>query len=246
MIYIINSVMKRTISSCLLFCLCFASIYSQRVYNLDTPRELGIIGGGLSGVLLSIPLQKKIKPLTQEELYRLDRSSLLKIDRYPTFNYSTSAQKISDKFLFSSPALPLLLLADGDARDEIGAISTMYLQTALINSALTSLTKAIVKRTRPYAYNPEIGLDKKTNLSTRKSFFSGHTSTTAAFSFFSAQVYHDLNPNSDFDPVVWTTAALIPAITGYLRVKGGKHFPTDVVVGYVVGALVGIFVPRLH
>jgi len=58
-------------------------------------------------------------------------------------------------------------------------------------------------------------------------------------------VYHDLNPNSDFDPVIWTTAALIPAITGYLRVKGGKHFPTDVVVGYVVGALVGILVPRL-
>lgn len=241
-----KSVMKRTILICVLFCVCTALTFSQRVYSLDSSRELGIIGGGISGIVLSLPLHKKVNPLTEEELYRLDRSSLLKIDRFPTYHYSTSAQKLSDKFLRGSPALPFLLLADQDARDEIGTIGTMYLETALINSALTSLTKALVKRTRPYAYNPEITTDKKTTTNTRKSFFSGHTSTTASFSFFAAQVYHDLNPNSDFDPAVWATAAIIPAITAYLRVKGGKHFPTDVVVGYVVGALVGIFVPRLH
>jgi len=161
MIYIINSVMKQIILTCVLCCCCIQMIHSQRTYNLETSKELGIIGGGLGGIILSIPFNKKIKPLTQEELYRLDRSDLLGIDRYPTYHYSTSAQKLSDKFLFSSPALPLLLLADPYARGEIGAISTMYIETALINSALTSLTKALVKRTRPYAYNPQLSLEKK-------------------------------------------------------------------------------------
>jgi len=238
--------MKHFCVTIFLLILYLTSIHAQRVYTLNTSKELSIVGAGLGGIALSIPLNKKIKPLSTDELYQLDASTLLKLDRYPTTQYSTSAQKLSDKFLYASPAFPLLLLSDQDARDQFDAIGTMYLETAIINSALTTLTKAIVKRTRPYGYNAQISMDKKRKIDTRKSFFSGHTSTTAAFSFFSAQVYQDLNPNSDFDPLVWTTAALIPAITGYLRIKGGKHFPTDVAVGYIVGALVGILVPRLH
>ena len=41
-------------------------------------------------------------------------------------------------------------------------------------------------------------------------------------------------------------AALAPATVGFLRVKGGKHFPTDVLTGLVVGAATGYLVPRLH
>jgi len=51
---------------------------------------------------------------------------------------------------------------------------------------------------------------------------------------------------SRWKPIVWTAAATIPAITGYLRVRGGRHFPTDVIGGYIVGAAVGCLVPHLH
>ena len=65
-------------------------------------------------------------------------------------------------------------------------------------------------------------------------------------SFLTAKMYHDFYPESDARPYVWASAALIPAITGYLRVRGGKHYLTDVLVGYGVGAAIGILVPQLH
>jgi hypothetical protein len=36
------------------------------------------------------------------------------------------------------------------------------------------------------------------------------------------------------------------AATAHLRVRAGKHFYSDVVVGALVGSAIGILVPRLH
>ncbi|MBT8218659.1 MAG: phosphatase PAP2 family protein, partial [Bacteroidia bacterium] len=47
-------------------------------------------------------------------------------------------------------------------------------------------------------------------------------------------------------PVVWTTAIAVPALTGLLRTRAGKHFYTDVIVGFVVGAAVGYLIPEIH
>ena len=113
---------------------------------------------------------------------------------------------------------------------------------------MTNLVKNAVRRPRPFVYNPDptIPLNIKLKPDARRSFFSGHTSTTAAMSFLTAKMYSDFHPNSDARPFFWGAAAIIPAATGYLRVRGGKHFPTDVITGYIVGTLVGILVPALH
>jgi membrane-associated phospholipid phosphatase len=41
-------------------------------------------------------------------------------------------------------------------------------------------------------------------------------------------------------------AAVYPALVGYLRRDSAKHFRSDVITGYLVGALIGIGVPLLH
>ncbi len=38
----------------------------------------------------------------------------------------------------------------------------------------------------------------------------------------------------------------LPALTGYLRIRAGKHYPSDVLAGYALGALIGYAVPALH
>ncbi|MEZ4880043.1 MAG: phosphatase PAP2 family protein [Chitinophagales bacterium] len=45
---------------------------------------------------------------------------------------------------------------------------------------------------------------------------------------------------------MWTGAAIIPAITGLCRYGAGKHFFTDVIVGYAIGSAIGIGIPQLH
>jgi len=91
-----------------------------------------------------------------------------------------------------------------------------------------------------------VPLEKKLTPDSQLSFFSGHTSATATATFFTAKIWSDYNPESKWKPVVWTAAAAVPAVAGYLRVKAGKHYVSDVVTGYAVGALVGYFVPHLH
>ena len=39
---------------------------------------------------------------------------------------------------------------------------------------------------------------------------------------------------------------MYPALTGYLRVDSSNHFPTDVIVGYIIGAGIGFLIPELH
>ena len=64
--------------------------------------------------------------------------------------------------------------------------------------------------------------------------------------FFTAKTLSDYTNRSGVQAVAWTGAILLPAATGFFRYQAGNHFPTDVVVGYVVGAAVGIIVPHIH
>jgi len=111
---------------------------------------------------------------------------------------------------------------------------------------MTSFTKGIVKRKRPFVYNTTIPIEDKMASNGRLSFFSGHTAGVASLSFFTAKVFNDYYPDSKWKPVIWSAAAVIPATTGYLRVRGGKHYPTDVIVGMAIGGLVGVLIPHLH
>jgi membrane-associated phospholipid phosphatase len=95
-------------------------------------------------------------------------------------------------------------------------------------------------------YNTNESLDRRLNASGQRSFFSGHTSVTATATFFVAKVYQDFNPNSPGLPYIWAGAITLPAAVGALRIEAGQHFLTDVLLGYVIGASVGYFVPELH
>lgn len=244
---------KSTLLICLfIFCISFPSnghlqaqeySYKNRA-ALDLPLSIG------SGLLwyYSTKLHKKKPILTIEEIEALDPQDISRFDRVSTRNWSISAHKGSNVLLFSSYGLPFTLLANSNLRTSgnVGSIGLLTFQTVALNSAITGLTKELVKRKRPLLYNPQCPLDKKQRPNATSSFISGHTSNVAALSFMTAQIHSDLNPNSNANPYLWATAAFLPALTGYLRVKAGRHFPTDVIAGYIVGAAIGILVPKLH
>ncbi|HWV39154.1 MAG TPA: phosphatase PAP2 family protein, partial [Vulgatibacter sp.] len=75
------------------------------------------------------------------------------------------------------------------------------------------------------------------------SFFSSHTSTTAAFAFAVAQIATRRRVRT---PLVFLLG-IAAGLTGYLRIASDRHYLTDVLAGGVVGATVGTLVPRwLH
>lgn len=191
-------------------------------------------------------LESSAEDAVLEEINMLDRNDINFLDRGVVDNNSATSQKVSDIVLYSSATLPFITYFSKKCRSNGGAIALMVIETALINNGITNSLKAVTARYRPFNYNPLIDIETKLTRSSRRSFVSGHTSNTAAFAFLAARVITDLHPDMKNKFLVWASAASISAAIGVLRVQGGRHFPTDVIGGYVVGAAVGYLIPSLH
>jgi membrane-associated phospholipid phosphatase len=132
-------------------------------------------------------------------------------------------------------------------RSEAGSIFWMGLQGFFLESGITDIVKLATERPRPYLYaEGEAILNKPIDKNGTKSFFSGHTSSTAYFTFFTAKVFSELHPDSKLKPFVWGMAAAMTGATGYFRYKAGRHFVTDIVVGGLFGAFMGILIPNIY
>lgn len=149
---------------------------------------------------------------------------------------------------------PLAMLAAPRIRRDWSRYLLLWWQALSLTDGLTTWTKTLTLRPRPLAYNfgsryPDVpaDLDEAARSSdARFSFFSGHTSFTAVSTFFVARTFADYYPESSARPWVWASAAILPALVGFWRVRAGKHYPSDVVMGYLVGASVGWMIPVLH
>jgi len=167
------------------------------------------------------------------------------------------ADKLSDGLLIGTILTALetsLLILPAAANDESmrGTNALMLIQIVALNQAATDLFKNYVHHARPFCYYrsqyPTFN-DLRTEKGfgdVNRSFFSGHTSSTAAFSFLTADILAS-QADTKFDKIlIWSSGALMPAVVGYLRVKAKKHFPIDVVVGYITGAVIGFGIAEIH
>lgn len=219
---------------------------AESIYKFKLGVDIPILSIGVASGITSFILHKKKKPLTIDEINALKPEQVNKFDRSAIYRTSKGASISSDVFYYSMSAAPALLFIDKNVRRDWKYILPMWAEVYGLTSALTLLTKELANRKRPYVYNQNIPAENKTNKSAKSSFFSGHTSVVAANTFFIAKVYSDYHPESKFKPLMWTGAAILPAITGLCRYGAGKHFFTDILVGCAVGATVGILVPHLH
>jgi membrane-associated phospholipid phosphatase len=217
------------------------SPYTTR-FGVEAPITAGLLGLSATGLLL---VQYK-RTATEADLAALDPANIPAIDRFSAGWFSPRAQLVSDGFCYGTLALvPALLAFQPNVHGRYGQVAGLYLETMSSTAALFTLTVGTVYRYRPYLYGPEGGELRHGPVAT-DAFFGGHTAHTATATFFAAQIFHDFNPCSKSEPYVWGVAAAVPAVVAYFRVQAGKHFLTDNLVGYALGATVGVMVPRLH
>jgi len=126
------------------------------------------------------------------------------------------------------------------------AIGALYAETLLITSGGVTVTKNWVDRSRPYAYGDEAPRSEKNSLDSTRSFLSGHTAHVAAALSFGATVFGELYPHSTWVNWTWSGAVLVTTYEGHLRVRGGKHFPSDTLFGAAWGGWIGYSVPKGH
>ena len=223
-----------------------APLCSQEVYELKWKKEMLIVGTGAVQLAIGQHLLDEMTLFTPDELSTLDASDVNAFDRVATRFNSLGAHRMSNYIFYGSPVLPGLLMLGKQPRSHALTIGLLWFETNLCNGGLTHLSKHAFQRPRPFVFDENTNLGSKLTTNAKASFISGHTSAVAANSFFAARVFSDYYPDSPWKPCVWGVAAALPAITGYLRVRAGRHYPTDTIAGYVVGAAVGIGVPWLH
>ena len=219
---------------------------AQGSHELDGKLDGALLGSGGVTFGLGLYFLGKTKPMTEADIKLLDPLNVNPMDRPTTKNWNLKAQKASDIFLKAAFFSQLALALDNHSRDEGGTVGVMLAEAALLNNGITNIFKGTVKRRRPFTYNPLAPMENKLVKNGRYSFFSGHASNAASYSIITAKILSDNNPDSKLNPYIWTAAISLPAVTSFLRVKAGKHFPTDVIVGYAVGAAIGFLVPELH
>jgi hypothetical protein len=211
-------------------------------FAVDGPIILGL--GAVSGFGLYRVQQKS--GLSDAELAQLKKSDVPGFDRWSAGYYSESAQTASDFLCYPTLVIaPGLLALNDQVRGRYGQVLGMYVEAMLASDALFTTSVGNIYRYRPYLYGSEGGSGRSGKIATN-SFFAGHTAHTATATFFAAKVMHDFNPGYAGEPFVWGAAAVVPAAVAYYRIQAGKHFLSDNLVGYAVGATMGIMVPQLH
>jgi membrane-associated phospholipid phosphatase len=213
-------------------------------YTLDLTREAVLLGGGAAMGISGLIIMNSITPLTAAEIAALDPADVNAFDRPAIGRYREDPD--GDLLLYASFLFPLSFLANQNTRRDWKILGVIGAEVLLFQSGLNALIKSSIPRIRPYAYDPDTPMDKKMEKDARVSFYSGHTATTAALSFYVAKVFSDYLEDSTTKTLLWTCAVLYPAIVGYLRMDSAHHFPTDVLTGYALGALLGYFIPEMH
>lgn len=236
----------------MLLCIAFSfKSFTQPIfpYQFNGKKETAILIPGIGLNAFGFIRAASSKPLTLAQLNALTPADIrLGIDRRAVSRWSPGSAHLSDGLLFTALAVPATLVLSSRCRElrQGGGVVLMGMETLMLSAGLTNVVKNTVRRPRPYAYNADVPMEIRMGNDARRSFFSGHTSTSAAATFFTAQVFTDLYPDSKWRYAVWSGAAVLPLAVGIQRYRAGKHFPTDIAVGYLVGAISGILVPRLH
>ena len=231
------------------FVLLFTSLQSfgqTPRYELKKEREIALVGIGLGTIITASVLERQTDPLSAIQLEGVGNEILSPIDRWATTQNSIKAKNASEVVMYGATALPLVSSFLFVKNEEKFKIGLMAFEVLSITYGVRGLAKVMFPRNRPFVYNNEVDEAPKLEVDARESFFSGHTAYVSAACFFSASMASTYSNNSLVKALAWGSAAALPAVTGYLRMKAGKHFLTDVVTGYVVGGAIGYFIPKLH
>lgn len=222
-------------------------------YRTSFKTDGPLVLGGIAATGLGVYLIQNKKDLTDAELAKKTKSNVWFFDRASAGFYDEKLDDASYAPFHFSFAFPVAMaLLNKNERNKIGQVAVLYLETMGITGGLFTIAAGSVQRSRPFVYDdedPSTPLrpkDERIEGNNQRSFYAGHTASSAAACFFAAKVFSDFNPDSKLKPVIWVVAAAVPAAVGYMRYKAGMHFLSDNILGYVIGAGTGILVPALH
>jgi hypothetical protein len=230
-----------------------ASDSSFHPYHVNYWVTGGTITGGIILEKIGISWISNKSSVSIGELQNLNREDISPIDSW-VLNFDPSEKEhyenLSTQLASVCALLPALTMIDRNIRRDWLDILLMYLQTQAITNNFylySPFGATFQNRLRPVVYYEGVDISKRTTSNNRNSLYSGHVADAAVASFFTAKVFCDYHPELGWNKyLIYGAAAVPPLMMSYFRLKALAHFPTDVVVGFCVGALCGILIPEFH
>ena len=211
-------------------------------HTVDRP-----VDGAIQGLALGATLAFSLIPLRKDP--QLWSTQIVGADDNVRDNFSRRAAHVSDALLVTSLAAPAIYLTGSTIDDADGDRLLIYSQSIAINAALAQGAKRLVQRPRPYVYSKDptvLRYAKSQGDDAWLSFYSGHSALSFGAAVTGAYLLGASSDNKLARGVSWGVGLMAASATANLRVRAGKHFYSDVVVGAAVGIAVGYIVPALH
>lgn len=226
------------------------------VYKVDLPVEATVTAGSL-GLFLIVDLV--IKPTLEGDIScrrpvgfgRCNPADLTAFDRYSVGRRSPEWQAFGDAALIAALAMPVVYFALesivlpttspwGDFANDLLVVS----EAMALTGAMQTIMKFAFRRPRPVRYE-EVDVPLST-FDQELSFPSGHTALVAAATTALTTTVFLRHPKSQLRYFFAGGGILLTGLTALSRVESGQHFPTDVMVGMLIGGFAGFAVPYLH
>jgi membrane-associated phospholipid phosphatase len=210
-------------------------------WHVSYPREGAIIGAFGAGSLLLSTVQVDTSTRWDHELLPWDASV--------RGHYSDSASARSDTIAALTVAAPVFAVMGSGVDESAAHRGMIYVESLSLAMFLNATAKYLVQRPRPYVYStdPAVvrmveGQEKDSHLS----FFSGHSTLVFTAAVAGSYLYGAQRSDEASRAAFWGVELAMASATASLRVRAGKHFYSDVILGALVGAGVGATVPRLY
>ncbi len=217
------------------------------LYKINPAVDIPIVVAGTGWSLFTFTKIYDKGVTSEEKILGLKKSDINAFDRWAVYPYSKTLDRVSYYPFYAAIPLPLIFFAtDKEVRKDYWKLTFLYWEAMAVTGLMGTTATYFVDRYRPYAYSNETPMPKRMDRISKNSFYSGHVQIVSVSTFFIAKVYSDYHPESKIKWVYYGVAAAATGATAYMRLAGGQHFPSDILLGTALGTLTGIMVPQLH
>lgn len=209
------------------------------IYRLSPEVDLPV-----TGAIFGVTLASFFVNASSAGCGTCDPLSISGFDRIATQRESNTSRSASDISMYLTMATPLVLEAltidnPADRPAVLFADSVVIAETLAMTLGMTRLLKGSIARPRPGMYrNGEAEVDSFPSMHSSLSF----ASATAGCSLYVSRE----KPSFGEGALACSPGFLLATATAAMRVDAGRHFPTDVLAGALLGTAIGLLIPWLH
>ncbi|KAB2899658.1 MAG: phosphatase PAP2 family protein [Kofleriaceae bacterium] len=160
------------------------------------------------------------------------------LDELTHDDFSSTASSMSDALFVIGLTAPVVLEL-GRNDDDTGRRLAAYAGGVATTGAVAGILKELWRRPRPYNFHASPAVRayaKHAGKDATVSFPSGHTALTFAAAAAGGWIYADGSTDTTARAGVWFAGTAIAGATAVLRMRAGKHYPSDVTMGILLGA----------